>query len=175
MKASESSLLVVFALVAGFVGGALANSLVPSGLVSAQDVPQKKKIMEAEEFRVVKNGKTRARLLADETGSYLALYLEKDERPRVALSAKAEGESLIEVASEDLYSKVVLRARKTFSSVYVARKLQSAMLTMTEGPRSGLEITNANERTRSYLGVGKDGAAFLKLYSKLGDVVWQAP
>jgi hypothetical protein len=109
MNGKQYALIVVLAIVAGLIGGAVASWTFVGQPVFAQNQPQDKKVITAEQFRVVdKNGNKRAVLGVRSDGStYLTLY-EIKNKERISLGVMAKGYPILTFKDADEKYRIAL-------------------------------------------------------------------
>jgi hypothetical protein len=153
--------MLVVALAAGLVGGAISGRLIAGDPVNAQETSKRAKIIEAElvqaiGFQVVdKNGTPRAHLGTRPDGSRTSLSIGYQEgQPRAVLSNLPDGSIALSLVGPDN---------------------RSTSLSWDAGGSMGLMLVDKNKNIRAELFLGPDGTPFLTFHDKAGKVIYKAP
>ena len=160
MNRKELNIVVIVAVVAGLIGGAVSSTLFQVGLVTAQETKPKPNIIEAEGFRVVKDGKTRAELSVNGKSAGLTVYGKGDNFSAKLMGSEDSAALLLRHPETGLAS---LTAIETGLSLYfiVPGTGHMAKLLVTEG-LSSFELSGPKSRSVS-LHVGADGSSSVSL------------
>lgn len=148
--------MLVVAVVAGFMGGALSGHFFAGDLVNAKNVPPQPKVIEATGFQVVDmNGKPRAHLgtLPDGSKTSLSIGYEEGE-PRAVLSTLPDGSIALALVGPDG---------------------KSTSLSWDAGGRMGLMLLDKNRNMRGQVFLGPDGSPLFIFQDKNGKVLFKAP
>ena len=102
MKRRQYLLLVVLAVVAGLIGGAVSNRLFVARTAEAQGTKQHERVVIAEEFRLVdKEDNLRGIMgFSDNGGPELSLY-DKGGTTRINMALSDYGEPMLSLSDED--------------------------------------------------------------------------
>ncbi len=190
MNRKDLSIVVIVAVVAGLIGGAVISTLFQTGLVSAQESPKLQKVIMAEEFVVISEpGKGYANLKASPNG--VTLYLSYGDGPNATISASPDGVLLYltNTPLETSSSNIVLTLRKdgeAFLSMNGKRGEEQVYLTTGKDGSPFIRLKDVNGRTRTVLGntsfvhpqtgvVERRPPSSLVLFNEKGNVIWKAP
>ncbi|MDO8473177.1 MAG: hypothetical protein Q7T05_05090 [Dehalococcoidia bacterium] len=161
MSRKESGIMIVLALAAGLVGGAVSGRLIAGDPVTAQETSKRTKIIDAElvqatGFQVVDmNGKPRAHLGTRPDGSKTSLSIGYEEgQPRAVLSNLPDGSIALALIGPDG---------------------KSTSLSWDAGGRMGLVLLDKNRNMRGQVFLGSDGSPSFIFQDKNGKVLFKAP
>ncbi|WP_342349235.1 hypothetical protein [uncultured Nitrospira sp.] len=156
MNTRQFSILVMTTLLAGVVGGALSNLVFMNAGVSAEESEEPKKVVTAEEFRLVtKDGHPRATLL-----------LWNGELPALTLAD--------ETCSNRVFLGVFNEAQPALILNDKGCKQRAALDLQPDGLPS-LTLRDKDDVPRARLRILLDGSPVLNLFDKNGQVAWSPP
>ena len=161
MSRKESGLMLVLALIAGLVGGAISGRFIVGDPVNAQETPKRAKIIEAElvqatGFQVIdKNGTPRAHLGTRPDGSKTSLMIGYEKgQPIAMISTLPDGSVSVGIAGPDG---------------------RNSMLSWDVGGRMGLTLFDKNQKIRSEISLGLDGSPTMIFRDNNGKIFYKAP
>ncbi|MDT3779074.1 hypothetical protein PJI16_16025 [Nitrospira sp. MA-1] len=156
MNTRQFGILVMTTLLAGVVGGALSNLVFLNAAVSAEESEHPKKVVTAEEFRLVtKDGQPRATLL-----------LWNGELPALTL------------ADETCHNRVFLGVFNEAQPALILNDKgckQRAALDLQPDGLPSLTLRDKNDVPRARLRVLLDGSPVLTLFNQNGQIAWSPP
>jgi hypothetical protein len=148
--------LMIIAMLAGLLGGALSNQILRGETVSAREGSQSAKIVEAEEFRLVtKDGQPRATLL-----------LWNGDLPALTL------------ADESCHNRVFLGVFNESQPALILNDKgckQRASLDMQPDGLPSFTLRDKEDTPRARLRLLLDGSPVLTLMDENGTVIWSPP
>lgn len=189
MSRKHYSLMLVLAVIAGLVGGAVSSWFFMGERAFAQKTPQHIKEITAEEFRLVdSNGKTQALLLAsmssgpvllffDETQARVMLLLHSDGSPEFSLLDKngtpnaklqlaSSGEASLTLSDEGALHGIRLGIAEGNSMIsMIHRGNTQFLLSLDANAKPSLGLYDKGERTIARLG-DYDGKRGLIIFDK---------
>ncbi len=161
MNQKGSGLMLVLALAAGLVGGAISGRFIASDPVNAQETSKRAKIIEAEfvqatGFQVVdKNGIPRAHLGTRPDGNKTSLSIGYEEgQPRAVLGNLPDGSIALSLIGPDN---------------------RSMSISWDAGGRMGIMLVDKNKNIRGQFYLVSDGSPSLTLQDNNGKVLFKAP
>ena len=199
MKKFKYILLVLLTVVSGFIGGMFSNWLFERPVVAQETanvdwdairdegpkVTRDRKIIEAQEFRVVdKNGKECISLTEIAGFPHIALF-DENEKERISLVVRQRGTG---VTIRDKYEKVRISLAEFNDNpyIYIRDKYEKPRIRLGESDGDpSIIILDAN-RERAVLGcteletiktgtTSKTSESSLTLFDKEGKVLWRVP
>ncbi len=190
MNRKESGIVVVVALVAGFVGGAMSGPLFQSVLAIAQETPLRAKVIEAElittkVLSVLKDGKQvvflgavgdGAQLQLDSTGGSFINMSSDGMRASLGLFWNVKHEEISHIGLSTSKSGTILSSSKgPAETIWANNNDGTAYFALTGKGKTRAVLGNTElKRTRTGV-IEKRPLSSLVLFNEDGNVTWKAP
>jgi hypothetical protein len=178
MRRREVLLIIALTVVAGVVGGALSNRVFMARTAAAQEAEQQRKVITAEEFRLVdEDGKIRAVLVAGSKGDISINFYDRYDENRATLGLSSEGQPVLKLFDQgslefaDKNGQIRVR-------VDVAYDGSPSLRLYDEDGRSRAALGCVSLETADTARTGsveKRAESSLVLSDKQGKVMWSAP
>ena len=178
MRRREVLLLVALTVVAGLVGGALSNRVFMARIATAQEAEQQRKVITAEEFRLVdEDGRARAVLTLGSKGNVSISFYDRYDESRVELGLSPEGQPILKLLDQgsleflDKNGQIRVKVDVTYDG-------SPSLRLYDEDGRSRAALGCVSLETADTARTGsveRRAESSLVLSDKQGKVMWSAP